>query len=632
MYLSVLLEGTYFSRLTLTENMKNYTPIELARQALTQLSNDKIPPTPDNYRRVYDRIAGVESVDHSAILNKSLEKVLSEMGKERPELATVAESIQKLMEKPNQTELEELFRSLLSKGGEDAGVNWSTLLRSVLKQLEINHGNFGLHQKIEKLNDILVKFTNDPNQLGRKMHVLITSWERDPVSHQTAAISNTNEKVETQEQPAIQAVVLSSGSGSHTDDSQLELAIIWREMLIRTINLAVTPQLADTSGATLRIEELIKRMRESLTIEEVKVLSETLKSTLLRAELKNDSQHRIQELLVQMLRLLVSSMGEMTIEDKWLFGQIAIIQDIISKPINVDALNNAENSLRELIYKQSHIKPTLIEAKEAIRKMASTFANNLADITESTDSYQVKINNYQEQITSTHDITKLITILENLVGDIGKMNMDAKCNLAAFQETKKKVEEAENKINELTAKLEYISEAAHQDFLTGALNRRGMEAAMVQEFERANRHGTPLSLAMMDIDHFKKINDTLGHSAGDVALTHLAKVVKSVIRSTDVLARYGGEEFTIILPGTKEGDAIEVVKGVQRNLTKNFFLNNNERVLITFSAGVAERILDETVDEVLSRADAALYEAKQTGRNRVVGASTAALIPIIKRT
>ena len=340
----------------------------------------------------------------------------------------------------------------------------------------------------------------------------------------------------------------------------------------------------------------------------------------------------MRDLLVQMLRLLVSSMGEMTIEDKWLHGQIKIVQEIISNPINVDALCNAENSLKELIYKQSHIKPGLMEAKEAIKRMAITFVSNLADITESTGSYQLKITNYQEQITSTHDMTNLNAILDNLVGDIRKMSVDAKRNLTAFQETQKKVEEAEKKINDLTTKLDYISEAAHQDFLTGALNRRGMDAALVQEFERADRHGTPLSLAMMDIDHFKKINDNLGHSAGDVALAHLAKVVKSIIRSTDVLARYGGEEFTIILPGTKEDDAIEVIKGVQRDLTKNFFLNNNERVLITFSAGVAERFSDETVDEVMSRADVALYQAKQTGRNQVVGASAPTKMPIIKST
>ncbi len=392
-------------------------------------------------------------------------------------------------------------------------------------------------------------------------------------------------------------------------------------MLIRAANLAVVPQLANIAGAAQRIEALLKRVRESLSIKEANSLGEALKSTLLRAELQNDSQRRMQEMLIQMLRLLVSSMGELTIEDEWFHGQITIVQEIISKPIDIDLLYNAENSLKELIYKQSHIKQGLNEAKEAIKKMVVTFVSNLADITESAGNYQFKIKNYQEQITSIHDVTNLSAILENLVGDIRKMSADAQRSHTAFQETQKKVDEAEKQINELTTKLDYISEVAHQDFLTGALNRRGMDAALVREFERADKHGTPLTLAMIDIDHFKKINDRLGHSTGDVALVHLAKVVKSIIRSTDVLARYGGEEFIIILPGTKEDDAIEVIKGVQRDLTKNFFLQNNERVLITFSAGVAERFSNETVDEVLPRADAALYKAKQTGRNRVIGAS-----------
>ena len=130
--------------------MKKTIPIELARQALMQLSNDKIPPTPDNYRSVYDRISGVASADHSAILNRSLEKVLYEMGKERPKLALAAESLQKSIEKLDPTELEELLRSLLSTGtGEAVGVNWTKLLRSLLKQLEINHGNLSLSKKIE---------------------------------------------------------------------------------------------------------------------------------------------------------------------------------------------------------------------------------------------------------------------------------------------------------------------------------------------------------------------------------------------------------------------------------------------------------------------------------------------------
>ena len=100
----------------------------------------------------------------------------------------------------------------------------------------------------------------------------------------------------------------------------------------------------------------------------------------------------------------------------------------------------------------------------------------------------------------------------------------------------------------------------------------------------------------------------------------MATVVRNVLRKTDILARYGGEEFLILLPGSNQEDAIRVINGVQRALTKNFFLHNSEKVLITFSAGVAEKKWGESLEELISRADVALYSAKNTGRNRVVGA------------
>ena len=413
---------------------------------------------------------------------------------------------------------------------------------------------------------------------------------------------------------------IATNSQAVEDETKNNFTIGWRDLLIRTITLVVLPQFSEFPAAASRIEEQIKRAQDATTLEELNDLSESLKSTLLRAEMHTDSQQRMQESLLQMLRLLVSSMGEMTIEDKWLHGQIAIVHDIISKPLNLDIVISAESSLKELIHKQASIKPGLVAAKETLKSMMSTFIVGLSDITESTGTYQAKIADYQEQIASTEDIAQLNLILQSLVGDIHTMNAEAHHSQSAFLETQKKVEQAEKQIYELTTKLDYISEVAHEDFLTGALNRRGMDEAIEREFERADRHNTPLSLAMIDIDHFKKINDTMGHSTGDVALAHLAKVVKSVLRSTDVLARYGGEEFVILLPGSKQADAVNVITGVQRDLTKNFFMHNSERVLITFSAGVSERIAGESIDTVLPLADAALYLAKQTGRNRVVGA------------
>lgn len=599
------------------------TPLDLARQTLMQLSKSQSPPTPENFRRVYDEISGVKSVDHSVILSKTLDKVLHDMGKETPKYLVVAQKISTSVKKLDVDSLEIQLRSLLPTGTSDVeGVNWATLLRYLLKQLDVNHSGITLSRKKEGINRVIINFASDPIQLGQKIQALATSWGE---GHEvTLSADNIPDEITLPEtlvsdnaQSTPEAKVQTQLNV--TDDSQLKLAISWRDLLIRTITLVVLPQFADIPAAAGRIEALIKRAQESNTAEEVNALSESLKSTLLRAEMQTDSQHRMQDALVQMLRLLVSSMGELTIEDKWLHGQIAIVQDIISKPLNLDSVYNAESSLKELIFKQSNIKPGLLAAKETLKGMMSTFVSGLADITESTGTYQAKISNYQEQISATEDIAQLNAILQSLVGDIHTMNTEAQHSQAAFLETQKKVEEAEKQINELTTKLDYISEVAHEDFLTGALNRRGMDEAIEREFSRADRHNSPLSLAMLDIDHFKKINDTMGHSTGDVALAHLAKVVKSVLRSTDVLARYGGEEFVILLPGSKQADAVNVITGVQRDLTKNFFMHNSERVLITFSAGVSERITGEGIDAVLPRADAALYLAKQTGRNRVVG-------------
>jgi diguanylate cyclase len=108
---------------------------------------------------------------------------------------------------------------------------------------------------------------------------------------------------------------------------------------------------------------------------------------------------------------------------------------------------------------------------------------------------------------------------------------------------------------------------------------------------------------------------------GDRALEHLAQVVRETLRPTDVVARYGGEEFIIVLPETLEEAAVETLVRVQRELTRRFFLSNNERVLITFSAGTAQCLPGETREDLIDRADRALYVAKHAGRNRVEAAS-----------
>jgi diguanylate cyclase (GGDEF)-like protein/PAS domain S-box-containing protein len=155
----------------------------------------------------------------------------------------------------------------------------------------------------------------------------------------------------------------------------------------------------------------------------------------------------------------------------------------------------------------------------------------------------------------------------------------------------------------------------HVDGLTGIPNRRGAESALAREDGRRRRAGTPLSVAVLDVDHFKRINDVHGHATGDEILRHVAKALAGDARDTDVVARWGGEEFIAILPVAREG-AIAFCERARRSV-EGLACAPVERT--TVSAGVAQVGDDETPQAAIARADAHLYEAKRAGRNRVVG-------------
>lgn len=598
------------------------SPIEAARQTLIQLMQRKLPPTPDNFRSVYDEIMGIQSVDKSAELGKTLEKVLNQAGKQKPKYIAIAQAINPLIEKGDWPKVEEQLTKLFpsaAAGVEEA--NWSVVIRNLLKQLEVSHKGVTLSRKKEGLSKVLVNFASDSDVLAQKIQSLISSW----------GLSGTADAV-TSLDAAIEVPAVTTGNPPQTNNDSPQQSISntstsvlnstqWRDMLLRAFELVIIPNLEAVPEIHQKAVNLLSRMRKASNEQSLIICAADLKSILLSLEMQRDQQSRIHESLLQLLRLVLSSMGEMVqTEDQWLYAQTTVISDIVSKPVSLNTLYDAESSLKELVYKQSQIKPALTEAKDTLKKMVTTFVDRLVEMTESTSDYHDKIEAYQQKIATTDNIGELNVLLNSILDDTRSIGLTVQRTRDEFMNSQKQAIAAEKRIQELTAELDYIGQVAHQDYLTGALNRRGMDEAIEREFNRADRHNTALCIAMLDIDHFKKLNDTLGHATGDEALTHLVKVLKDVLRTTDVLARYGGEEFIIILPDTPQDEAVKVITRVQRELTKNFFMYNNERVLITFSAGVAERALNEAPEALIPRADAALYKAKHSGRNQVVGA------------
>ena len=169
-------------------------------------------------------------------------------------------------------------------------------------------------------------------------------------------------------------------------------------------------------------------------------------------------------------------------------------------------------------------------------------------------------------------------------------------------------------ISERKALQAALEREATFDQLTGALNRRRTEQALSREMERSNRHGTALSVALLDIDHFKAVNDRFGHAVGDEVLSDLVQRCSASLRATDLIGRWGGEEFLLVLPDTGQESALQLAERLRQRISEGR-TSTGQRVTASF--GVAVYQPGESLAPLLKRADDALYRAKDRGRNRV---------------
>lgn len=180
-----------------------------------------------------------------------------------------------------------------------------------------------------------------------------------------------------------------------------------------------------------------------------------------------------------------------------------------------------------------------------------------------------------------------------------------------------------------------LEEQSQRDALTGVHNRAYFDRMLAEEFDSASRHGWPLSVAFIDIDHFKRVNDTHGHAVGDNTLLSVARLVSTQIRNGDVFARYGGEEFVLLLPGTPAGIAADVLSRIKETVAAVAHpLSESESFTLTISVGIASHMDGNcalaSTDELLRLADNALYAAKQQGRNQVkVAVSPLTIVPAV---
>jgi diguanylate cyclase len=232
----------------------------------------------------------------------------------------------------------------------------------------------------------------------------------------------------------------------------------------------------------------------------------------------------------------------------------------------------------------------------------------------SASSYTESLADATTRLGTAKDRDGLRAIVESLIGttkEIERSNQTLEARLKASKQ----------EINELQENLELVRHESLTDPLTTLANRKYFDQSLVRLMNEAAESGEPLSLAMMDIDHFKTFNDTYGHLTGDQVLRLVALCVKQNVKGQDIAARYGGEEFAVVLPKTNVRQALSVAEHIRRTVMgKELMKRSTGESLgrVTISLGVASWRRGEAAASLIDRADACLYAAKRGGRNRVV--------------
>ena len=321
--------------------------------------------------------------------------------------------------------------------------------------------------------------------------------------------------------------------------------------------------------------------------------------------------------LADMVRVLCEMLGSLSEGHNWASAREAAVR----KVLDGDADRSAVSELRVLLVDAANHQKRLQEQRnrtlEHLKRTLAEMAGAISGLLTSTETFDSRMTQHASSIEHASSLDTLSETVGGLLKDIRTMHDGVKLSKDGLARSQDVAATLEREVSRLEVQLAAASAEMVTDHLTRTLNRRGLEDAFARAQSASRGGGAPLAIALIDVDDFKRLNDALGHKAGDEALRFLADALKQRLRPADLVARYGGEEFVLVLPGTGEADALGAVGRLQRELTKHIFMHGGTRVFITFSAGVTQVRADDTLSSAIARSDEAMYCAKRDGKNCV---------------
>jgi diguanylate cyclase len=592
------------------------SPLEVARETLRSLALQKLQPTPDNYRTVFHEISGIVGIE--SFPETELKSLQAELPRQNAKQINFVRQVEAAIAQKSWQDLK-LALVELSASQVESMVSWADLIRRLLRQLETSHEDLADSQKKQALEHVL-SASGTGDLLFSRLQSLISAWERQKVllyQQKSGGVSGVApQEAGEQAVSAVASVVKASPASLRWQDGWSVLQALVVQFLDDTL-ISVVQKKPELVRETREISAAVRQAHDAASMAGI---AERLKRLSYRAHFAVEDDTELHATLLRLLRLIVDNISELVLEDQWLTGQVELIRNLLDAPLELRRLDEVESRIKDVVVKQGMLKRDLTAANDRLKLMLASFVDHLTNFSETTASYHGKVETFSAKISQARDVAEITAVLNEVIQETRIVQLDTARSRDELSLLQGRVLEAEQAVERLQNELSATTQLVRHDSLTGALNRKGLDEVLHKEIQRQKRLGGVLSVAFLDIDNFKQINDARGHTVGDAALVHLATIVQQTLRPQDVLARYGGEEFVVLLPDTPVDVAVQAMARVQRALTKNFFMLNDERILITFSCGVAEVDDMEHPEETLDRADAAMYLAKRSGKNRVVAA------------
>ena len=593
-------------------------PSEIAREALRQLALRRVAPTPDNYRKLYAEIAGTR-IDDDTPSEVFLRKLARRLPRDMAERQRLGREFDQALSSGQLKAAEDALGRYLDGLKAVEQPAWNELIINLLRAWEARQQGWTTARKREALERVLN--AAEPAALYSRLQGLLRGWNNqtpvedgpDSSKHTSPAASPEPTKASATPNPAHSPIVTAPTAGEGH-----ELIEGLRKLLLSALRDVVPAVLGDHPELADEVTQLANEIAQTLKPAQLEPIGGRIRRLAHRLEMITADDAEVRAGLLELLRLLLRNIDELVLDDNWLAGQIEMLRELVDVPPNPRMIDDAGRRLKDLIYKQSQLKHNLVETQRHLRTMLAGFVDQLARFSESTGTYHDRIGACAQRIAEASDIGAIGPLLDEVMLETRSIQDKAKRSRDELIAAREQARAAEERIAKLQEDLDEASRLMRHDQLTGALNRRGLEEMFETESARAQRRGSSLAVALLDIDNFKRLNDSFGHKVGDEALIHLARVVRQHLRPQDVLARYGGEEFVILLPETTPAEAYNALTRLQRELTREFFMADQQKLIITFSAGLTLIGREESMQPAFARADGAMYQAKQAGRNRVV--------------